>query len=295
MTGEQVCKTCFAPLNVKNWQQSYQKRGYLSCKACNVARTIKWREANYEHWHSYAYEYRHKPENLAKARKAKQLWCLHNRDNHNAHARERNRNYRYQMRLAIITKLGGKCARCRLVDARILQLDHKNGGGITEKRRLGFFAMNRKVLVMPLDECRVRYQLLCPNCNWIKRRERNEFRILRLPSESQKDRKKDMALRQRLMSSLGRKCAKCGFSDIRALQVDHIHGRSRPRMPPKQFYRYVVKLPTEIRLANYQLLCANCNWVKYYECKEYLNRAKAETTKAVPSITVAQSTVVAAS
>lgn len=69
----------------------------------------------------------------------------------------------------IIKLLGGKCKHCGFTDKRALQVDHINGGGMTERRLIGSHGMYRKVL-----KCSDGYQLLCANCNWIKRYENNE-------------------------------------------------------------------------------------------------------------------------
>jgi hypothetical protein len=75
-------------------------------------------------------------------------------------------------------------------------------------------------------------------------------------------------VRRRLLDALGGKCITCGFSDWRALQIDHTNGdgRSDPhRYGSRNNYAKVV-------LANpskYQVLCANCNWIKRYENGEH--------------------------
>lgn len=65
----------------------------------------------------------------------------------------------------------------------------------------------------------------------------------------------------------GSKCAKCRFSDVRALQIDHINGGgNKERDLAKSHFAYltnVLKNPKK-----YQILCANCNWIKRYESKE---------------------------
>jgi len=71
-----------------------------------------------------------------------------------------------------IARLGGKCVRCGFADARALQIDHVNGGGRAELLLLGAHRLYKSVA---LGE-RTSYQLLCANCNWIKRHERNEHR-----------------------------------------------------------------------------------------------------------------------
>lgn len=61
----------------------------------------------------------------------------------------------------------------------------------------------------------------------------------------------------------GYKC-KCGFSDPRALQIDHIKGGgSRAKHTTGQVYSLVIKYPER-----FQVLCSNCNWIKRYENKE---------------------------
>lgn len=76
-----------------------------------------------------------------------------------------------ELRRRVIEKLGGKCVRCGFSDSRALQIDHVNGGGTQENRREG----NVRVMRMALADTEGKYQLLCANCNWIKRWENREF------------------------------------------------------------------------------------------------------------------------
>lgn len=78
-------------------------------------------------------------------------------------------------------------------------------------------------------------------------------------------------IRNRLLAmiKLGAKCRNCpwGVCDPRALQFDHINGLSgKKRIPNCYMYREIIhdKAPENC----YQLLCANCNWIKRYECNE---------------------------
>lgn len=76
--------------------------------------------------------------------------------------------------------------------------------------------------------------------------------------------------RQRVVDLLGGKCKRCGFTDIRALQIDHINGggyREIRKHSAKIRYKLVLK-SVENKENKYQLLCANCNWIKRYEDKE---------------------------
>ena len=68
---------------------------------------------------------------------------------------------------------------------------------------------------------------------------------------------------------LGVVCSKCEYSDPRALQVDHKNGkRSKKRPLSWAYFRNLSQLPIDELKNSYQLLCANCNWIKRYEHKE---------------------------
>ncbi len=77
-------------------------------------------------------------------------------------------------------------------------------------------------------------------------------------------------IKQRLFDFLGDRCARCGFRDKRALQVDHVNGYQGKRESHKRsgtyLYRQIIlgNLPKE----DFQILCANCNWIKKVENKE---------------------------
>jgi hypothetical protein len=63
------------------------------------------------------------------------------------------------------------CIRCGFTDSRALQIDHVHGGGAQELKRIHTDMYYRKVLA----DTEGTYQLLCANCNWIKRHENNEL------------------------------------------------------------------------------------------------------------------------
>jgi RNase P subunit RPR2 len=70
-------------------------------------------------------------------------------------------------------------------------------------------------------------------------------------------------LRAAAINKLGNVCCKCGFSDPRALQIDHIYGsgsQERKTLKTEDLFLKVLKDPSP-----YQLLCANCNWIKRYQ------------------------------
>lgn len=72
-----------------------------------------------------------------------------------------------------------------------------------------------------------------------------------------------------LFTLLGNRCIGCDFSDSRALRIDHIKGKGYldKRGRGLNFYRILVL--SETARKEVQLLCANCNWIKRHENKEY--------------------------
>lgn len=84
--------------------------------------------------------------------------------------------YRERYRLRLFEILGGtKCVICGFDDIRALQFDHKNGGGLNDRKRLGFSTDTYyKYYVEHDKEAIANLQVLCSNCNWIKRHINNE-------------------------------------------------------------------------------------------------------------------------
>jgi len=80
------------------------------------------------------------------------------------------KKWQRSIRKKAIEKLGGKCAQCGFTDPRALQIDHVLG--TDEKSRKRGATLCRAVL----EDQNGEYQLLCANCNWIKRAENNENR-----------------------------------------------------------------------------------------------------------------------
>lgn len=95
-------------------------------------------------------------------------------------------------------------------------------------------------------------------------RHRAEIRAKMSPINLARARK----LRQAVLDVLGGQCLRCGFIDSRALQIDHVHGggtQERKRLKnPQSFYNKVLR-----DQSGYQLLCANCNWIKKHEQQEH--------------------------
>ena len=79
-----------------------------------------------------------------------------------------------EARLEALLVLGGKCTKCGFNDWRALQIDHINGGGCKHSERVsGPYLLKEVVRSYKAGENK--YQLLCANCNFIKRYENNEL------------------------------------------------------------------------------------------------------------------------
>lgn len=82
-------------------------------------------------------------------------------------------------------------------------------------------------------------------------------------------------MRMALLEKLGDRCCKCGFDNWKALQIDHINGGGSYEMKNiKNNYYKLLNLSDEELKSKYQLLCANCNWIKKYERGETVRNIK---------------------
>lgn len=88
---------------------------------------------------------------------------------------------------------------------------------------------------------------------------------------------RSLRLRRLLIDAFGGECSRCGFKDIRALQIDHVNGggakerREQSSRSSSHNLKYVnIRIDSFLKGENkYQLLCANCNWIKRIENKEF--------------------------
>lgn len=94
-----------------------------------------------------------------------QKWC-------NLCANEAARRRWQETRRWAIRHLGGKCVRCGFSDPRALQIDHINGGGRAHRRQYSYTSFYLRVAEGEFDGL---VQLLCANCNQIKKEELREY------------------------------------------------------------------------------------------------------------------------
>lgn len=74
--------------------------------------------------------------------------------------------------------------------------------------------------------------------------------------------------RAAVLQKLGAFCKKCGFSDERALQIDHIDGGKAGHCITRDYIYYQRILNDPDILTKFQILCANHNWIKRIENDE---------------------------
>jgi len=88
------------------------------------------------------------------------------------------------IRKNLVISLGHRCAckepdcwhigQCVIEDYRILQIDHVDSGGTKEIELKGNRVMYLYYLKHP-EEAKQKLQILCANCNWMKRHRNKEF------------------------------------------------------------------------------------------------------------------------
>ncbi|MEO3856175.1 hypothetical protein [Acrocarpospora sp. B8E8] len=91
----------------------------------------------------------------------------------------RQRGKHEELKTQLLAKAGTtQCESCGFADRRALQFDHRNGGGRKHRRSIGSGSKYYRVLLaMPADEFRQMFQVLCANCNTIKREVNEEWRL----------------------------------------------------------------------------------------------------------------------
>jgi RNase P subunit RPR2 len=105
---------------------------------------------------------------------------------------------------------------------------------------------------------------------------RNKILMPRVPERWRTARKKAIEM-------LGGKCVRCGFTDWRALQFDHIKGKVEVPRPHEHVWQTLRKVLSG-DFEGLQLLCSNCNWIKRYENGEATNRPRRDVQKFVSII-----------
>lgn len=152
VTFSKRAKYCSQICNQRNWIKNNRERKNTTQRKYYKTRIKESRKYQNEYYQKY----------IEKHRQYNKIW-----------ARERTARFREE----IFAKYGDKCKKCGFPDKRALQVDHINGGGGKEFRLQEPYAKARRTLYKKiLEDNTGKYQILCANCNWIKRFENNEMR-----------------------------------------------------------------------------------------------------------------------
>ena len=147
------CRVCKAELTKENTHISYEKSHDNICKTCKNKQSLI------------------RSKNYAKTPKGKQ------------NQKDWINKYHRNLRIKIIQLLGGKCANPYnlnhgdfIADRRCLQIDHINGNGRKERITFPSTSAYQNYILKQIKAGSKDYQLLCANCNWIKRVMNKEFK-----------------------------------------------------------------------------------------------------------------------
>ncbi len=105
----------------------------------------------------------------------------------------------------------------------------------------------------------------CKSCVNERRRLWASKNASKLKQHSEKYR---LRRRDEAMDYLGGRVCTCGYSDVRALTIDHINGlEGNPRQQGIKIHNEILNMTETDAREKYQVLCWNCNWIKRMEGK----------------------------
>jgi hypothetical protein len=165
----------------------------------------------------------------------------------------------YKLRYEVLKKYGKACACCGENDIAFLSIDHINGGGHQDFKKLGskkFYRMLRN------NEISQEYRVLCRNCNQSMGiygycpHNLNTYK----PAEKSYYQNWYGNLRLNVLNLYGHKCQCCGINNYEFLSIDHVKNNGaeeRRRLSSERFLAKLFKIG--LPHSDYRLLCHNCN------------------------------------
>ncbi len=117
---------------------------------------------------------------------------------------------RRAVRARLLALYGGKCSECGESTPEVLQLNHIHGGGRKE-RKTSSHGVHTPHNILKGKKNKDDYNLLCANCNILY-----EYKVGKKvqPGPSH----------LAAILKIGDKCAECGITDMRVLQINHLNG-----------------------------------------------------------------------
>ena len=93
-------------------------------------------------------------------------WVEANKAYTNEYARKKHKRHYDTLKIEVFNVLGNVCRACGLIDARVLQIDHVNGGGREDRKKHGRPEVMFRSIIK--EGHQNKYQLLCANCHALK-------------------------------------------------------------------------------------------------------------------------------
>jgi len=152
--------------------------------------------------------------------------------------------------------LGSKCIQCGDTRLEILCINHINGDGAEDE----FSGIGQLIYRAICAGKRTTdgLNLLCPNCNVL-----HEYALGRRTGESRPGK-----LHTTVIKMLGGVCVKCGCTDLRVLEVNHIDGGGKTEYLSKSNQAFYWKVfYGERTIDDLNVMCASCNALYEYERK----------------------------
>lgn len=191
---------------------------------------------------------------------------------HRCDRRQQNVEYRRRKKQEVFSHYCSgvpQCQRCGCDNLCTLSIDHIDGNGAQHRSDEGVKAGSNFYQWLKKQGYPDGFQVLCMNCQFIKRYENQEFARASkwLACKKHYDKTKREALLHYCNGDI--KCSRCGFTDERALSLDHINGdgcvlREQTKCSKTAQYAKNNGYPD-----NLQVLCMNCQYIKRDENKEY--------------------------
>jgi len=157
----------------------YNNKPFSYCKECARKKGKEYYGKNKNKYREYRKENKDKikTKNEKYYQENKEYYSKKNKD-WTSKNREKRRKYqnkwRENLRIKVLNLLSNgkpECSICGYNDVRALQIDHVHGGGNKEVKKVGGnrCTFHNKILKMDPEEARKDYQVLCANCNMIKK------------------------------------------------------------------------------------------------------------------------------
>jgi len=163
-----------------------------------------------------------------------------------------------------------KCSKCNKTNITYLTIDHIKGGGKQHCKTVGYG--KNFYLWLKRNNYPNGFQVLCMNCQWVKKIENKECKINKIDNKKSLNKTAwDKKLKIEILSHYANgipKCNICKETDLRCLSIDHINGNGAKHRKENKNYSY-----SWLKKNNYpkefQVLCMNCQFIKRKENHEW--------------------------